>query len=270
MPGEILCCSVQRVVRLVETVLSVVDLTPSSLGFCLIAVLAGAILKGYTGFGASMLWVTSLSLVLPPLEVVPMVLIFEVATSIYLLPVLWRQVEWKSIAVLLIGTWATTPIGIHVLSSLPPAPIRLALGIVVTVAAILILRGFAMTRVPGNSATLAVGGAAGLLNGSMGIVGPPVILFYFSSPIGVAVGRASIVTYFIGTDSVATAMFAARGLIEAEVLWRTVVFLPVLFAGVALGNREFLKTDPETFKRIAMLVLIALALALLVRAMWRA
>lgn len=251
-----------------EAFLSAIDLTLVELGLCLLAVSAGAFLKGYTGFGASMLWVTSLSLVLPPLQVVPMVLMFEVATSIYLLPGLWRGVEWKSIAVLLIGTWATTPIGIYALSSFPPAPIRIALGLVVITAAILILRGFALRRIPGTPTTLAVGGAAGLLNGSMGIVGPPVILFYFSSPIGVAVGRASIITYFIGTDSVATVMFAGQGLISTEVLWRTLSFLPLLFVGVALGSRRFLETDPATFKKIALVVLIALSIALLARAVW--
>jgi len=252
----------------VEAFLSAIDLTLVELGLCLLAVSAGAFLKGYTGFGASMLWVTSLSLVLPPLQVVPMVLMFEVATSIYLFPGLWREVEWKSIVVLLIGTWATTPIGIYALSSLPPAPIRIALGLIVITAAILILRGFALRRIPGTATTLAIGGTAGLLNGSMGIVGPPVILFYFSSPIGVAIGRASIITYFIGTDSVATVMFAGQGLISAEVLWRTLAFLPLLFVGVAVGNRGFLETDPAMFKKVALVVLIALSIALLVRAVW--
>jgi hypothetical protein len=80
--------------------------------------------------------------------------------------------------------------------------------------------------VPGSTATLGIGLVAGLLNGSMAIVGPPVILFYFSAPIGTAVGRASIVTFFLGTDSFGTAMFAAQGLITAEILWRRAVFIP--------------------------------------------
>lgn len=253
---------------LVDVVLSAVDLGRIELAFAVFAVLVGAYLKGYTGFGASMLWVTSLSLVLPPLQVVPMVLMFEVATSIYLLPQVWKQVEWRSIAILLIGTWAATPVGIYALASLPANPIRMALAVVVLVAAILILRGFSLRRVPGRAVTVAVGGMAGVLNGSMGIVGPPVILFYFSSPIGVAVGRASIVTYFIGTDSVGTIMFAAQGLISTNVFWRTALFLPLLFLGVSIGNRGFLKTDPETFKQIALFVLMALSLGLLARAVW--
>ena len=249
-------------------ILDAVGLDASKFLYSLIAVMAGAWLKGYTGFGASMFWMTSLSLVLPPLQVVPMVLMFEVVTSITLLPQIWPDVRWRSIALLLSGTWAATPIGIHALASLPATPNRFALAIVVLIAALLILRGFALSKEPGRPATVGVGLTAGVLNGSMGIVGPPVILFYFSSPIGVVAGRASIIAYFIGTDSVGTAMFAFQGLIDASVFWRTAVFLPILVAGVVVGNRGFVRTDPESFKRVALFVLMALSVLLVMRAAW--
>lgn len=252
--------------EIVSAILGLVGLDGPSFLYGVVAVLVGAYLKGYTGFGASMLWMTSLSLVLPPLQVVPMVLMFEVVTSIALLPQIWREVRWRSIGLLLLGTWVATPIGIQALSSMPPAPIRIALAVVVFVAAILILRGFALAKEPGRVATAGVGLTAGFLNGSMGIVGPPVILFYFSSPIGVVAGRASIITYFIGTDSVGTAMFMAQGLIDTSVYWRTAIFLPILIAGVVVGNRGFLNTDPETFKKVAIFVLMALSVVLFARA----
>ena len=249
-------------------ILDAVGLDTPRFMYCIVAVAAGAYLKGYTGFGASMLWMTSLSLVLPPLQVVPMVLMFEVVTSITLLPGIWKEVRWRSIGLLLLGTWAATPLGIHALSTLPATPVRMALAVSVFIAAILILRGFALTKEPGRPATLGVGLMAGVLNGSMGIVGPPVILFYFSSPIGVVAGRASIITYFIGTDSVGAAMFAAQGLIDTSVYWRTAAFLPILVAGVVVGNRGFIKTDPDTFKKIALFVLMALSFLLFARAVW--
>ena len=249
-------------------ILDALGLDTPGLLYCIVAVAAGAYLKGYTGFGASMLWMTGLSLVLPPLQVVPMVLMFEVVTSIALLPQIWKDVRWRSIGLLLLGTWAATPVGIYALATLPAAPVRIALAVSVFVAAILILRGFALAREPGRPATVGVGLMAGVLNGSMGIVGPPVILFYFSSPIGVVAGRASIIAYFIGTDSVGTAMFAAQGLIDASVYWRMAAFLPVLVAGVAVGNRGFVKTDPETFRKIALFVLMALSFLLFARAVW--
>ena len=86
--------------------------------------------------------------------------------------------------------------------------------------------------------------AAGVLNGSMGIVGPPVVLFYFSSPVGMTIGRASIITYLIGTDTAGTVMFAAQDLIDPSIYWRTALFLPLLFLGSSIGSKGFIKTDP--------------------------
>ena len=142
---------------ILSEILSLTGLTAASLLFSIIAVFSGAYLKGYTGFGASMLWVTSLSLVLPPLQVVPMVLMFEVVTSITLLPQIWKKVCWRSIGILLLGSWAATPIGIYALSNLPATPVYLALSIVVFIAAVLILRGFALAKQPGSLATFGLG-----------------------------------------------------------------------------------------------------------------
>ncbi|MEM7024518.1 MAG: hypothetical protein AAF637_18355, partial [Pseudomonadota bacterium] len=133
-------------------------------------------------------------------------------------------------------------------------------------AAVLIWRGFALKTAPGKAATVGVGLAAGFLNGSMAIVGPPVILFYFSSPLGIAVGRASMVTYLLGTDAIGTGMFAFQGFVTAEILWRTACFLPVLMLGVAAGHRLFTSTSPDMAKKIALSLLMLLSVALFVRA----
>ncbi len=213
-----------------------------------------------------MFWMTSLSLVLPPLQLVPMVLMFEVASSIYLLPGIWKKIDWRSIGLLLAGTWVATPVGIYLLTTLPAAPVRLALALVVLYSAIMILRGFSLAKVPGKTATVGVGMTAGVLNGSMGIIGPPVVLFYFSSPVGITVGRASIIAYFLGTDSVATLLFASQSLIDPMIYWRTALFLPLLFIGSALGAAGFLKTDADKFRKISLYVLLVLSVILLVRA----
>ena len=60
-------------------------------------------------------------------------------------------------------------------------------------------------------------------------------------------------------------MFASQGLIGADILWRTAVFLPILAIGVSAGNRQFLGTSPETFKKVALVLLIGLSVALFVR-----
>jgi uncharacterized membrane protein YfcA len=246
---------------------NLLGLSPAGLGFGIAAVLLGALIKGYTGFGASMVWVTSLSLVLPPLEVVPMVLMFEVITSIRMLPQVWREVEWRSLWLLMLGTSVATPLGIYALAVIPADALRIALAVTVFAAAVLIWRGFALARAPGRTSTFGVGLLAGFLNGSMAIVGPPVILFYFATPLGVAAGRASMVTYLLGTDAIGTGIFALGGLVSTAILWRALVFVPVLLLGVAAGHRLFHATSQRTAKRIALLVLMGLSIALFARSL---
>ena len=41
------------------------ELEPIGIAYFIVAVFAGSFVKGYSGFGASMMWVASLSLVLP-------------------------------------------------------------------------------------------------------------------------------------------------------------------------------------------------------------
>ena len=95
----------------------------------------------------------------------------------------------------------------------------------------------------------------------MAIVGPPVILFYFSSPLGLTVGRASLVAFFLGTDTVGSALLAVQGFILQETLLRTLAFGPLVLLAASLGNRGFLGLPEARFRSVVLGLLIALALA---------
>jgi uncharacterized membrane protein YfcA len=58
------------------------------------SVFVAGIIRGYSGFGFAMVAVTSISLVLPPAHVVPIVLILEVLASIRLVPQVWKDIDW--------------------------------------------------------------------------------------------------------------------------------------------------------------------------------
>src|SRR3546814_18979550 len=47
------------------------DMTPEMLLGCFAALFVGAVIRGFTGFGSSLVWVPSLSLILPPVAVLP-------------------------------------------------------------------------------------------------------------------------------------------------------------------------------------------------------
>ena len=245
-------------------------LPPAILAYAALAVFAAAFVRGYSGFGSSMIWVSSLAIVLPPAEVVPMVLLFEIAASLGLLPAVWREVAWRSLGWIVLGTVLATPLGVYALAALPSDAIRLAIAAVVIVATLLIWRGRSFHGGSGALPAVATGLGAGFLNGSTGAGGPPVVLFYFGSNAAVAVGRASIIAYFLASDTLGTAFMAGQGLVTAEVLLRTALALPLVGLGIWLGHRGFRRSDPVRFKRLVLLLLIALSLALIARTLWAA
>jgi uncharacterized protein len=228
--------------------------------YAVACVFGAAVVRGYSGFGFSLLAITSLSLLLPPAEIVPSIFIMEVTASLHLLPGVWRDIHWRSLAGLAIGCLIGTPFGVYALAHVPAAPMTLALAIFVLIAAALLTQGYALERMPRPALTLATGTASGFFNGGFGIGGPPVILFFFSSPAGAAVGRASIIAFFLMTDVTGLAWQAWDGLINAATLWRAALFLPPLAAGVWLGNRGFKHADPVAFRRWVLRLLMLLAL----------
>lgn len=222
-------------------------------------IFGAAVVRGYSGFGFSLLAITALSLVLDPVEIVPALFMIEIAVSIHLLPSIWRDIHWRAIGLLLLGCVVATPLGIWLLASVPAAPMKVALAVVVVVAAVLLARGWALKTMPGTAATVATGAASGLLNGALAIAGPPVILFFFSSPAGVVVGRASIIAYFIGTDTMGLGFLALQDLIGVDHLIRAATYLPASLGGVWLGARSFKGADPAAFRRWVLRLLMLLA-----------
>jgi uncharacterized membrane protein YfcA len=132
---------------------------------------------------------------------------------------------------------------------------------------LLLWRGFTLKAMPGPRMAGATGVLSGLLAGTTGMGGPPAILLYFSAPTTVGVSRASLIGFLFGLDIISGGLAAAQGLYTREVVvWSLALALPML-AGIVLGNRQFGRTDPARFRRFVLMLLAALSLAVLLRAL---
>lgn len=240
---------------------------PVSLAVAVLAVLVGGFVRGYAGFGSGMIWAGGLSLVLPPVVVVPSIFLLDLAASAHLVPRVWKEIDWRSLSWLLLGAVVATPFGLFLLTNLPGDVIRLAIAVVVLAATGLLWRGFALRAMPGPRTALFTGVLSGFLGGGAGVGGPPAILLYFSSPTTVGASRASLIGYFFGLNIISAVLAGAQGLYTREVgFWCLVLVLPTL-AGIVLGHRQFLHADPERFRRLVLLLLALLSLAVLARAL---
>ena len=235
------------------------------IGFAIGAVLAGGLMRGYAGFGASMFWVASLALIYPPVSVVPTVLALEVVASLVLLRGNTSQVEWRSVSWMLAATAVTTPLGVLLLAVVPEDPMRVVVALAILLGTLATASGADLSRGSGPGSAITAGAVSGVVNGSTGTGGPPAVLLYFSPSRSVEVGRATLIVYFLGTDAVGLVMMWVGGLVDREVLEHAVLFSPLALVGILVGQWLFRRHGDRGFRRVVFGLLLVLSVTMLAR-----
>jgi uncharacterized membrane protein YfcA len=223
------------------------------------------VLRGFTGFGLALAAVPALTLILPPREVVPCVLLLQVVAGLQLVPSTRHAVDWRSLVPILAGAVVATPIGTAVLAEVPSDPMRLVIGAVLLLAVALLARKPAVHVRPGIAVRLGLGVVSGLLNGGTAMAGPPVIAYFLASA-SVEVGRASLLMYFFLLSVAGTGAAVLAGLIGLRTVVLAALLLPAIVIGNAIGHRLFGRASAEAYRRVALALLAAMALLAIARA----
>jgi len=234
--------------------------------YAAIVVFLGGVLRGFTGFGFALAVVPTLSVILPPVEIVPAVAAIGIPAGLLLIGKIGRAADWRSTGHLTVGAIVGLPPGIWALANLPSNVMRAIIGAIVLASVFLLWRGFRFHRTPPVQARMGMGFLSGIINGATTMGGPPVIIYYLAMPGEVAVGRASILAYFFFLSIATTASTWIAGLLtERSIAWM-VLMLPCFFVGSWIGDRFFDKSGADTYRQIAMIALACVAVVAIVRA----
>lgn len=234
-------------------------ISPSITAYALACVFLAAIARGFSGFGFMLLAIMSLSFVLPVSTIVPAMVVLEVVAGLKLLPSIWGKVHWQSIRVLVITSLIATPFGAYLLARLPADSVRIILAVLIVFCALALLTGFKLRKMPSVLQTAATGAGAGVLNGALGLGGPPVIVFFLGSPLALEAGRASIIAAFLAMDLAALPAFWSLGLFTRDALHLGLLSLPVVVLGVWWGARLSQRVDEAAARKIILCLLLVLA-----------
>jgi len=203
--------------------------------FATLAVFTAGAVRGYVGFGFSALTVASISLVLPMASVVPVVIMLEVAASVLQLRSVWQHV-------------------------LPADIVRAAVLVVILIACVLLVHGYQMKGPQPLWRLGAVGIVAGAVNGAGAVGGLVYSLFMVADGVPPAQFRASLVLLFLLVDALSAGIMFRTGLLVPShgSLW--LLLLVPMAVGLALGSRIFATTNPQSFRRFAIGLLLCLSI----------
>lgn len=238
---------------------------PQFLLVCLILAVAETIYV-LLGFGAGLVAVGSLALVLPELrDAVVLLLLVNLPAEVFVVRASWKAINWRGVLVLFAGVGAGIPIGSWLLRSGEPAFLLTLLGLfLILVGAFFIIRPRLGLAPPPGWVAPPVGLFSGLLTGLFGTGGPPLIAYYQLSGVEKAVFRGNLMAIFLLMTAVRVPSYAVLGLIDGPRLWSALLVLPAVLVGAVAGNRIHLSLDESTFRRLVSAAMIALGLLLLV------
>jgi uncharacterized membrane protein YfcA len=240
--------------------LNLFDLDLNNFIFFALIIFTASIVRGFNGFGFSTISVSGLSFILPPIEIVPIILLLEVFVSIFMIPYIWNKIDWKFVIQILIGIIIGSPIGLLLLKYMSPQITHLIICLVVIFFSLLLMRGYVNLKINTLFSKIATGTISGVVNGFSTLGGLPVALFLLVTSIQPAVIRGSLAALFFLTDIYAFTLSFFSGIIDMITIYRVLSIILVLPLGVYIGDKFFVKAKEATYRKVVFYFLILISL----------
>tara|TARA_B110001452_G_scaffold29238_1_gene22975 strand:- start:633 stop:1031 length:399 start_codon:yes stop_codon:yes gene_type:complete len=118
------------------------------------------------------------------------------------------------------------------------------------------MKGYSNQKINNNFIKISTGVISGTLNGLTTLGGMPVALFLLITSIQPAVIRGSLAALFFLTDIYAFVLSFFAGIVDMTTIYRTLPLIIILPIGVYIGDKFFVKSKEETYRKVVFYFLI--------------
>ncbi len=236
----------------------------ADIGILVMVVFAAGLLQSLSGFGFGLLAVPLLTLRLPTQIVAPLLIILGIVLNAAVAYRTRGYVKRGTIWPLLLAGALFTPLGAYLLLMLPDAALRSIIGVVSVFFAVVLLFGFKTKLKKEWLWLFPIGAMSGLLNGSITLSGPPVVLFMVNQSEPKQGFRAKLAFYFLLLNLVALPSYLIAGIVNTQVLQLSLFGLVPLVAGILIGTHWVEKVSEPFFKTLVLVVVLITGLMALI------
>ena len=213
-------------------------------------VMVGGLMRGFAGFGTTLIMVPFLSLLMPPSEAVFIALATDILVMLPLLPKATQDAQWKHIWPMIIGSFLATPLGVKVLIVADPQFMKILIAILVIGSACLLLSGWKYVGKRTNLLSFLIGAFSSVTNGATGIGGPPIAVYFIAQGMSAIRLRASLNTIgFIMEGAAALFIYFAGG-VELRLLLTVFILFPFMLFFTWVGSIMFRVLDNSLFNKL--------------------
>jgi len=236
-----------------------------------IALLSG-IVRGFSGFGAALIYIPLMSAVYEPRVAVVSLLMIDVVASAPYTVREFRRCDWSQVLPVWIMSAVAVPLGTWTLLVVDPVVLRWGMSVLVVVLLAILVSGWRYHGRPHVAATAGVGLFAGFSAGAVGIAGPPVIIYWLgSSATSAATVRANLMVLFTLLGATLAVSYGSQGLFTTELVALALLLGVVYLVAIGVGAWTFKGAADALYRRVAYgIVALAALLSLpLFDGLWR-
>lgn len=217
-------------------------------------VLMASLLQTSTGYGFSIIGTPFLLLIYPGHTAIQINIILSICLSAFMIFKIRKEVDKSLLIRLIKGSFAGLVFGIFIYLFLDIQLLKMAVGILILILTILLIFKFTLKRTRNRDFT--AGGISGLLTTSIGVPGPPLLLYFSGARIDKVTLRSTTLAYYLFVYAASLGMQITFGGTSKEVWINSLLATPALFAGIFLGQLLFKWISQETFRIITYVILI--------------
>lgn len=230
-------------------------------GLALCAVALAGVVRGYSGFGAAMIMVTSLATIYDPVTGVVALALLDAPSTLLFAPTLYRHTHWNSVVPIFAAALPTIPAGVWLLAVSDETLMRRSIAVMVLLFAAVSASGWRIRQTPGIATKMAVGLLSGCMTGAAGLGGPPVILYFLTQGFPKQDLRASALTFLLLSSVVALVFYYANNMISGDRMILVLIAAPVYAIAMWQGGRIFQSVSESRFRQSVIVIVVAIALA---------
>ena len=221
-----------------------------------LVVLAGAagiagLARGFSGFGAALIFIPTASALVTPAVAAPVLLMTDSILTLGFLPAAWKRAHRKDVAVMAAGAVIGVPLGTYILNHADPLPLRWGIAALAAMMLVLLISGWRYQAEPKPAVTVAVGMVAGLFGGMAQLSGPPVVAYWLTGRDDPQRVRANIILLFAATTVFSIVTYFAFGLLSPKAIALAAAVGPLYGLGLFVGARLFRFASEKVFRRIS-------------------
>ncbi len=227
-----------------------------------IIVLVASLLQTSTGYGFSIIGTPFLLLIYPVHTAIQINIILSICLSAFMIFKIRKEVDKALLIRLIKGSIGGLVFGIFIYLFINIQLLKIAVGTLILILTILLI--FKLTLDRTRNKDFITGGISGLLTTSIGVPGPPLLLYFSGAGIDKSTLRSTTLAYYLFVYFASLVMQISFGGTTKEAWLSSLVAIPPLFAGIFLGQLLFKWISQKTFRIITYVILIFTGVYLIV------